>query len=175
MGNYWGFVKTLVHEMIHMQAFQSWQMPLTGKAKQRRQGLNIYHSDTIGSFEWLDEAITEALTKRFLEAHQKDIEILNGIRKPAVRVEDARRKKNSKDGHTYVKQREALSKLVATIYIRGGKKYRTQDDVLKLFTGAALNGRLLPVARAIEKAEGRGMFKELAKLDINMKEKAPEV
>ncbi len=180
MGNYRQFIKILAHEMIHMQAFQSWEADhYRGSASfQRRQGLRVYHWEEAESYAWLDEAITEELTKRFIIKHEREIKILGGIRKPAVIAEKTNRIVSnmerlnfSNDGYDYRAQREALSKLITSLHIHGRKKYKNRDEVFRLFTNAALNGRLLPVARAIEKAKGRGSFKEMAGLDINMQER----
>ncbi len=171
-GRYQAFVKTVVHEMIHMQAFQSWQLLAEDEGpRQRRQGLRLYHQEEAESYAWLDEAITEELTKRFMDAHEKDIVILGGIRKPSVIMEKANTWIKKGDGHSYKVQRDFLQQIITGIHINGRKKYKTRDEVFRLFTNAALNGRLLPVARAIEKAKGRGTFRKLANLDINLNEK----
>ncbi len=181
-GNFKGFVKTLVHEMVHMQAFQSWDVNDSNILRQRRQGLRVRSKLDIpkneDSFSWLDEAITETLTKRFIEAHEDDITILQGWRKPLVLAEKMNQKlskirnSDSYDGPSYFKQRKKLEEIIIAIRGKGGvEKYPTRDHVLQLFTSAALNGRLLPVARAIEKAYGKGTFKKLAALGINLKEK----
>jgi hypothetical protein len=172
MGNYRSFVKTLAHEMIHMQSFQSWQVNFeTNRLNQRRQGMRINHGEDSRSYDWLDEAITEELAKRFLNKHEKDIDVLGGVRKPAVILERVNKWHPAGDGHAYKEQRKFLQQIITGIHINGRKKYKNRDEVFRLFTNAALNGRLLPVARAIEKAQGRGSFSKLAELDINLRKK----
>jgi hypothetical protein len=181
-GNYTRFIHTLVHEMIHMQSFQSQDAPWDQDGiSQRRVGTRIAlradspHKNS-GKYnhvalDWLNEGITEELAMSFMKEHKGDIGILKGMKTPIILLEEAQKnyrkilnRNQGWDGNTYYKERKKLNVLVESIFQKGKGEYRYREDVLKLFTGAALNGRLLPVARAIEKAEGRGMFKELAKL-----------
>lgn len=107
-GNFRAFVKTLIHEMIHMQAFQSWDVDGGNHLRRRRQGVRARSKlDILGnkdSFAWLDEAITETLAKRFLEIHESDIKILKDWRKPLVFVEKVKqdfKKSDFYDGYSY--------------------------------------------------------------------------
>lgn len=192
-GNYRQFIKVLVHEMIHMQAFQSFEVvpesgdswvdwynhhydERTGKydfvdLRRRRVGIELTQYDGVLAFSWLNEGVTEELTKLFMRKQEKNIDILKATRRPTVLYEKFKQfdrkmaTQGKEDGHSYKKERDKLNQIVDTIFRHGKGEYKNRDEVFKLFTRAALNGRLLPLARAIEKAEGRGMFRKLAELD----------
>lgn len=191
-GNYRNFVSVLIHEMIHMQSFQSFEVipdesswrhwwaryeddsgeMVVRDLRTRRVGTSITKRDGSLALDWLNEGITEELTKRFMREHERNIDILKASRRPTVLYEKYKQSNikvftlGKNDGHTYRKERDKLNQLVDTIFKYGGQGYKSRDEVFKLFTRAAMNGRLLPLARAIEKAEGRGMFRKLAELDV---------
>lgn len=189
----------IVHEMVHFQAFQSDTVALFSsrhgrkhldeeeqkvwKRLQRRGGLRIHRTnqrnnpdvnDIQGTtmFSALDEAVTEELTRRFMEQFGMDIPLIKRDFKKFKR--EAFYKKllskiltpNStlKDGYHYPEERRLLNEIIDGIFEHGKGDYKTRDDVLRLFTNAALNGRLLPLARKIEEVYGRGTFKKLGKI-----------
>jgi hypothetical protein len=180
LDNLVNFSHILSHEMIHAQSFHSLDMDYderkTGYSPSHRDEhtfTSVYDSDTdsfplaklrriglkclsnegdeqVDHFRWLNEAITERLTITFLETHTKDIQLI------------AHRELTWKNKLfiAYPKERLALDNLIKLLYSTG--HYESEEEAFKLFTHAMLNGRLLPIARAIEKVRGQGAFRELA-------------
>jgi hypothetical protein len=189
-GDYWQICKILVHEMIHMQSFQSitakkWNPDLKDRRiigslgdpdntvfQERRMGIAM--RDKSGSqkellLKWINEAVTEELSKRFMHRYAQKIPI---IKEKAKAVKKRRQLNHLKrldleraiidpmmldvhsDEFVYKNYRENFNVLVSALYRKDGErntpKYKTREDVFKLFSGAMLNGRLLPAARALE-------------------------
>ena len=63
--------------------------------------------------------------------------------------------------YSYFKERAALKKLIQTLYEKNEDEFESEEEVFNLFAKAAISGRLLPVARLIEKTFGKGSFREL--------------
>ncbi|MCW1888318.1 MAG: hypothetical protein KIH67_002075 [Candidatus Moranbacteria bacterium] len=189
-GDYWQICRILVHEMIHMQSFQSvtakkWSPDLKDKRvigdlgdsdntvfQERRMGISMM--DKSGSqkellLRWANEAVTEELSKRFMHRYAQKIPI---IKEKAKAIKKRRRLNHLKrfdleraiidpmmldvysDEFNYKNYRENFNILVSALYRKDSErntpKYKTREDVFKLFSGAMLNGRLLPIARALE-------------------------
>lgn len=190
-------VMTIAHEMVHFQAFQSLTIAdisrtgIRNKAGEkgegalaclsRRSGFRLTRTNLRAAsptqeiqetilFSALDEAITEELTKRFMEQCGMEIEsIKNDFKK--FKAGTSFKKVLSKilkfpltDGYYYLEHRELLKSIIDGIFQHGKGQYKTRDDVFRLFTQAALNGRLLPVARKIEEVYGKGTFKKLGRI-----------
>lgn len=127
------------HEMVHMKSFQSVEED-EGKQRIRRGGLRArVEGQEDFAFEALDEAVTEELTKRFVDRMKADP------------VE-----------HTYPVERQALNLLIDKIAARAPRKFTEREQVFDLFASAAFNGYLLELARTIETSFGQeGLFRRI--------------
>lgn len=153
----------------------------------RRGGFEI-NSDKTGKmfFHDLNEVITTELTMRFDHNYFSQFEDLKQEyeeRKEAIEAVAKRSGKGEQDlewlianlehrearnGHevilrtySYHDEREKLNQLVNDLYERNRSEFQSSEDVFTLFAKAALNGRLLPIARLIEKTYGKGSFRGL--------------
>lgn len=61
----------------------------------------------------------------------------------------------------YDEERAALNKLIDEIYEKDKSDFSSREDVFNVFAKATMTGRLLPIARLIEKTYGRGSFRAL--------------
>lgn len=74
----------------------------------------------------------------------------------------------------YGRDRVMFENLVNEIFIRNKDKFNSPIDVVKLFAKASYEGRLLPLARIIEKTFGKGSFQKLGEgIDITIERLNP--
>ncbi len=173
---------TLVHELIHANAFHSMTVvsneednsnaPSGQSMIGRRGGLSIHEgaADTEkpeGSFfKLLDEAVTEELTKRFCERFFGEIPLLKetfqkqkGHEDPLLALIDEA--EQPKTHRYYMSERINLGILIDILYQKNQDAFNSYEEVFKLFSAAALTGRLLPIARLIEKTLGKSTFRKI--------------
>lgn len=192
--------RSLVHEVIHMQGFNSYQQGteeshefslVSDKGEElylrnRRTGLEIMDKkhDTL-YFSKLNEALTEELTSRFVLKYFKDwpeiaVEVAEHEEK-ILRVAESMKMLGELDElrmyvrdifdvtdesfihskYAYHDERIKLNVLIETLYDENRDTQKSTDEVLRLFINAALKGRLLPIARLIEKTFGKGTFRTM--------------
>ena len=178
------FAGDVVHEILHLLAFNSLvpSEPHGEFVRPRRIGFQIIdRGGKIRYFHEVNEAITEELARIF------DRTYFAGV--PPLKLEVAERnafiKKYPKtDGdnlqaiqswqnpngtwtteltpYAYRNERKNLKILIDDIAEKNKTTFPSWHDVAKLFVEAAFTGRLLPVARAVEKSFGKGSFRMLA-------------
>lgn len=178
-----GFVKTLIHEFMHFNSFQSVRV----YEGQRRMGFSIFgekDKKPFLYFKYVDEAVIEELTKRFCERYLREIpslkkerEEFEKTRKKAIEggfvpkkvAEDiAYEMVEKKEGemtvaivrYSYQEEREKLNSVIDTIYGKNKDQVQSREEVFDLFAQAVMSGRLLPIARLIEKTYGKGHFRK---------------
>lgn len=174
---------TLVHELIHANAFHSVTIVEDKEATShsssknqfmigRRGGLSVRKRgtevDTPGEyfFEVIDEAVTEELTKRFCERFFGEIPLLQETfqkqkeyENPLLAlIDEAEQPKTHK---YYMSERIDLGILLDILYQKNQDIFDSYEEVFKLFSTAALTGRLLPLARLIEKTLGKDMLRKI--------------
>ncbi len=146
------FYQDLLHEMLHLNSFSSFDLSkeaATGRGVDRRTGLNVYvarnkedlEKGQKSYFADLDEAVICELQIRFTK------KFLGGGFEPS-----------------YANERKFLKFLVKGIYEKNRGEFKSKERVFKLFAEATLGGRLLPLARAVEKTFGKGYFRDLGAL-----------
>ncbi|MEK9158007.1 MAG: hypothetical protein AAB638_02390 [Patescibacteria group bacterium] len=159
-----------------------------GTIQNRRLGIQV-QSGGLVHFSGLNEAVTEELAIRFAMKHftdmaytseevQKDLEkvqsdivllerilpespndYVRGVRK--ARIDELRSNAILGDSKSYPNEREYLYQMIDEIFKANKDQFKDKDDVFKLFVNAMLKGRLLPLARIIDKTYGRGSFSRL--------------
>jgi len=146
------FKKILCHELIHSISFNS----LTVKSGdfievfQRRLGLEIVVEEKNALenyFKSLNEALTEILTEKFLVFFNQKRGLKN---------------KNTVDG--YKKEKELLNTIIEVIFEKNKDKFENKEEIFKVFVKAMIEGRLLEIARLIEKSFEKGFFRKLGEL-----------
>jgi hypothetical protein len=66
-----------------------------------------------------------------------------------------------REGYGYSEERGKLNALIGEIYVKNSESFSSEEDVFKIFAEAVMTGRLLKVARMIEKTFGKGSFRQL--------------
>lgn len=182
--------KNLVHEILHFYSFQSLETIQEGNelflGNARRLGLNVSVSkEKEGTyFHYLDEAVIEELTKRFFKEYLRKCRFLKEdfktidefvadapieVRNHPEDIAYAMLEENKKDievflvPFAYPDEREALDNLIINLYDRNKNDFNSKEEIFELFARAGMSGRILPLARLIEKTFGKGSFRELGK------------
>jgi len=174
----------IAHELVHAHSFSSVETELDESGKniythQRRFGLIIVNKDEEFSnfFMFLNEAITEELTRKFAEKYfpgffliseefkkiQEKV-TLQGILRNTPMEQLIDEEFSDQKFYCYPNERGILAFLINDIFNFNQGRFTTHDDVFKLFTRAMLHGELLPLARVIEKTYGKGNFRKIAEL-----------
>jgi hypothetical protein len=189
------FLQTVVHEMLHLQGFYSYQKSkqeaadLTLRNEDESASMNIRRSGfSIGTkdgkrllFHKLNESVITELEIRFEKAYMtkwselatelkaRDGYVEQVVQRDNVPVERVRQtvadvKSNESTGYKWVsyayhKVRQQFNSLVDELYEKNKDNFESREDVFKLFAEATMRGRLLPVARLIEKTFGNGSFR----------------
>lgn len=64
--------------------------------------------------------------------------------------------------YSYWRERKALKRIIQIIYWKNRERFNSEEDVFTLFAKAYFSGRLLELARIIEKTFGKGSFRKIA-------------
>ncbi len=138
-----------------------------------RFGLAIVSKDQKTMFfNQINEAITTELTNRFHEHIRKsplfkdDIWILKNTYEanenfPPILVilEDENGKSENSARVSYVEEYARTMATIETIYKKNQEQFSSKEEVLEVFLEAYFSGKLLPIARLIEKTYGKGGFR----------------
>lgn len=202
------FLQTLVHEMLHLNSFLSFQKlregeeaeggyKLVGKLETgeektvslglRRLGFRLWSRSGDVYFYDLDEAIISELVMRFdwryffqlpqlakeCQRRQEALErishssgkSIDELRGKIANVREERLENGSLtvtlEEYSWKKERDELYKLVDDLFEKNKSRFSSREEVFDVFARAVMTGRLLPVARLIEKTFGKGSFREI--------------
>ncbi len=173
---------TFIHEYMHLNSFESLELKEKDKKElaTRRMGFQIAsHKKNIAFFVDIDEAIIEELAIRFDKEYFKSI---HGLSK---KVEEREKyvkflinhspdRKDEFEGASFIvkegdefkvrnqryEERKKLNKLIQEIYEKNPEEFSSTEEVFTIFAEAVMSGRLLKVARLIEKTCGEGSFRK---------------
>ncbi len=188
------FVKlcTILHEMTHLKGFLSFEMRVGESERFRRGGLTVFASpekakngQSFEAFRGMDEGVVAEIEKRYTPRLVRENPYLKGERERqmsdesvALKEEIATREgldtseiflvnKEAKSYATfpYKPQRKALNYIVDALYEGNSEKFKSRDDAMKLFFKAHFDGNIVPIARLIEKAFGKGSFRTIGMMD----------
>ena len=131
-------------------------------------------------FDWVNEAITEELTKRFF-SRLKDIPLLS---EEYNKVISTREKHDAPDlsaihveeigtpedplfsatikEYSYPILRYNFNKLIDDIYEKRKSKFNSREEVFNVFAKAAISGDVRELAKLTETTLGHGSFKRMA-------------
>lgn len=188
------FTSILAHELIHMHNFQSMNAQWKDDEKdalhfrRRRDGMTIFSSadekDNVHMyFHWLEEAVTQELTRRFAVENFEDMpqlahllkyreDMMPHLSKADLYTDSYIRTVHKRgfeetvkwgDSKTYAGERNVLNDLIDQIYQKNGDQFSSREDIFAVFAKAHFTGRLLPMARLIERTMGKGYMRKLAK------------
>ena len=128
-----------------------------------RRFVNSYFSQIPELAE--DLAKRDTLRAKFLKDHPNGIEGINSEPEAIANEISAADEDGDPVFYSYFKERMLLTNLMSHLYKKDPEKYKG-DPVLVFehFGRAALNGRLLDLARSIDDALGKGTFKKLGEV-----------
>ncbi|MDA2935998.1 hypothetical protein MYX06_02165 [Patescibacteria group bacterium AH-259-L05] len=134
--------------------------------RRRRSGLKVFTKERDTYFKYLDEAVIEELTIRFSEKYFPQIDALSKELEKENQLyhlisSTTRRKLISR--YEYEFERDDLNDLIDEAYKKNKDSFKSREDVFTVFAKAVLTGRLLPLARLIEKTYEKGSFRGLGK------------
>lgn len=160
---------TVCHELLHLNSFQSvWFKDYAGEEafQIRRIGFEVHgknDGDTI-YFHELNEAITEELAMRFDQMYFEGFGSLSKearMRKCFIENAGFVKELLQNAQSSYHAERAKLNKIVKDIFEKNSDKFESQEEVFDEFARAYFTGKLLPIARLIEKTYGKGSFRKV--------------
>lgn len=163
--------KTLYREGVSVRALQSYghhgkyhqhfaglHEAIVAETEKRLMGKLLDHPELAKEKEWLATDEAKEMIKKLAEKKEipEDDIIWVG-------------KKGENDWETvpYLRQRDVLNYVCAEIQKQFPDEYQSVDDVYKTFLNAHFTGRLLPLARLVEKTFGEGSFRLLGNMDTD--------
>lgn len=170
----------LFHELMHLGSFSRIRFtnkpshPVLGNFKPERNGLSILDDDGDAKFfKYLDEALTEKLARKYIEGQRKnplyakDLALREELFPGAVSgtyvnyEESGDGEKNPVLAEMYPRELQATDDFVHRLYLQNQERFSNEDEVWNIFFEAKFTGKLLKLARLIEKTEGKGLFRIL--------------
>jgi hypothetical protein len=185
--------------MLHLKAHFSLEVEEEGENVEKtpyREGVSVralqrhgYHRKYHEHFEGLHEAIVAETEKRLLpkllncpalaaekewmmsqEAKEmkKKLAEEEGIPEDDI-VWVGKKGKDDWEAVSYLQQRNVLNYVCAEIQKQFPEQFKSPDDVYKVFLNAHFTGKLLPIARLVEKTFGEGSFRLLGNMGTDTK------
>lgn len=149
------FAIILFHEQLHNGSYKVLQFTKGKKKKIEpyRVGITVTTRDgTKNYLEDLEEAVIQLLTEKFYENEILPSPIFS------TEVENQEIAPYFSRG----RESEGLNRIVDDIWLRKQDYFELREDVEEIFINAQINGRLLPLARLVERTYGKGSFRNLA-------------
>jgi hypothetical protein len=178
-----GFATLVCHEMLHNISFQSAKLEpdedngLKGlrvienreneNARSffilpRRMGFRVFDAKN-GTiyFNYLDESIISDLVSRFDREYFSKIPLISEGEEYKNRKDGQNADETSITERIYAQERRKLNNLIEGLLEENKDRFSSREEVFEMFARAVMTGRLLPIARLIEKTFGKGSFREL--------------
>lgn len=171
------------HELMHLGSLYRMRYgnenphPGMGNYYTERAGLKILDSDgSTKFFDGLDEALTQKLSINYLQGqkgnplYQSDFKLgeeVFGDRLKEGVLTFCRNEAGERVpvmSHAYQDEIEATMEYVQGIYEANQDRFMSVDQVWDVFFQAKFTGRLLQLARLIEKTHGKGAFRRLGEV-----------
>lgn len=149
------FALLMFHELFHMKSYKAMQKTTRNKLFGFREGFAVVTRD--GSkvyFENVEEAIIGHMTKRFY------YEVLSKEKSFAKEIEEMEKSGKKIDFSREAEQREG-NKFIDALWEQNKDKFKDRNEIVDLFIEAQVTGKLLKVARLVEKTFGKGSFRKL--------------
>ncbi len=180
VGDYYNLAKILIHELIHANSFQSLEKLSIEEndsekfvLSPRRLGLIVNQNGKYRQFRYLNEAVTEELTKRFCRKYLPEIDSLKDkyLEEYSTQIQlDARAKNPFLDvvleevdgaGSSYWNERVSAVGLIYALYEANKNDFADYEEVFKVFSKAMLTGNILTLAKLVDKTFGQGAFRRM--------------
>jgi hypothetical protein len=180
------FGSTVLHETLHLKSHFSVKLKEKNDVEHYRVGISSfgYRGGEHEHFRGLHEAIIAETQKRLLKKMlelpelEKEKNWLESDEAKAAKKKLAEEKQIAEDdiiwidkndindwqAIEYSEQRAVLAYLCSEIQKEFSEQYKNPDDVYKLFLKAHFTGRLLEIAKLVEKTFGKGSFRMLGNM-----------
>jgi len=119
------------------------------------------------------------------ELKDRDLYIKRISQKDNIPVEKVRQtvagvKGNDSTGQKWVsypyhEERQQFNSMVDELFEKNKDDFESREEVFRLFAEATVSGRLLPVARLIEKTFGKGSFRLISKKSADMPDREASI
>lgn len=173
------FAHKVLHELLHFSSFQSYQPSKEFVATERRSGFSVrMRGGKERYFNNVDEALIQEAVIMFDEEYFHEIPVLS---EELERREEARKK--VKEEGIYPSEMVALAGkndvplaygyaadilnvrvLIHDVYLANRDKVSSADEVKTDFFRGVFTGKLLKVAKMVEKYGGKGAFRRLGEI-----------
>jgi hypothetical protein len=108
-------------------------------------------------YEWQNSEEAQKIKKELAEKHNIPIEEIMWVSKDG----------KDYDNFGYYPQRKILYHIVKILYQDNIDKFKSQDEVMDLFIKAHFDGKILEIARLIEKSFGEGSFERIDAMGLD--------
>lgn len=185
------FAAIAFHEYMHLKSFGKLRVTEDGRLTDARVGLGVFnHREEKEYFALIDEAITEELTKSFIQSYKdhelfaEETRITDELRRRYGSQDDARKYFNedlyyakdngvNEDGtadlhleaFTYTRERGAVNQLISKIVERNQLENYSTEDLQRLFISGYITGNILPLGRIIDSTFGVGTFRAIGTIE----------
>lgn len=142
------FAVILFHELLHYGSYKALQFVAgeNPELEAYRSGFAVTSADgKTKYFEQVEEALVQIMVKRFYQEKVLHNELFK-VDEPVLKF-------------SREKELERLDYLIDELFKRNTSKFKSRQEIEELFMEGQINGRLLPVARLIEKTFGKGSFR----------------
>lgn len=184
------FGKTVFHELFHLKghlAVEAEEKGDEGEAAVYRSGLTVHSSQKKENeykehnhFSGLEEGLAGELERRYFKKliehpalkKQKEwlgskdaMEMKEKISKNRnIPIEEINNIKENGDFSTfsYPFQRQVLNLITSEIYKKNKDKFKSEDEVLNIFTKAHFDGKILPMSRLIADTFGKDILRVIS-------------
>lgn len=171
------------HELMHLGSLYRMRYgeenphPGMGNYYTERTGLKILDSDgSTKFFDGLDEALTQKLSIKYLQGqkenplYQSDFKLGEEVFGDRLKEGVVTFRRNEAGervpvmSHAYQDEIEATMEYIQGIYDLNQDRFTNVDQVWDVFFQAKFTGRLLQLAKLIEKTHGKGAFRHLGEV-----------
>lgn len=131
---------------------------IVAETEKRLLGKLIDRPELTEEREWLTSNEAKEIKKRLAEEREIPEDDIVWVGKKG---------KDDWEVVSYPKQREVLNYVCGEVQKQFPDEYQSADEVYKVFLQAHFTGRLLPIARIVEKTFGEGSFRLLGNMDTD--------
>jgi len=167
----------LFHELMHLGSFyrirltQKKEHEALGHYRPERSGLSVLDSNGDAKFfRYLDEALTEKLARLYIETQKNNPLYKKNFSLREDKFSDAAPGTyvgyEEHDGRSvpvlrgaYHKELLATEDLMMRLYRKNNNRFASEEELWNVFLEAKFTGKLLNLARLIEKTEGKDTFR----------------